>query len=628
MLFIGGTAGVTAHVLFPGLPEGLAVHDDVRRPPGGARPRPFLAAPDRRSDDPDRHAADRAGRRRGAHAPTSPSPGRACSCRWPAGGPRLPRLPPSDRSPPRAPTLGAMDLHVIGPLASPAERAAVDAVLGPPESGWVGGARDSRIDGHAARGGHATRARRSQLLPALHAVQSRIGWISQPALNYICRRLAVAPAEAYGVATFYALFATTPRPPVVVHVCDDIACRLAGAERTLRRPDARRGAGRRAGRDGRAAWMRSPCLGLCDRAPAALVTRAGEASSTSVIAPVDAVGVIARPRDRRGAPAADRAAPPRPAGGSSRLLRRVGRRRPDVARRLSGGRRLRGPGPRARDRSRGRHRRGHRLEADGSRRRGLPDRPQVGRRRDPAGAAALPRVQRRRIRARHVQGPRPARGRPVRHRRGDDHRRLRDRRDARATSTSAASTPTPRRASRNAIVRARAAGLLGAGHPRLGLRLRHRAAPRRRRLHLRRGDRAVRIDRGQARRAAQQAAVPGRGRAVRQADRRQQRRDAGQRAAHRPRAAARRSPGSGPRARPGRSCSACPATSPGRASTRSSSARRWATSSSWPVACRAVGPSGRSCSAARPGSSSGPRRSTCRSPSRRRGPPGRRSARA
>jgi NADH-quinone oxidoreductase subunit F len=93
-----------------------------------------------------------------------------------------------------------MDLHVIGPLASPAERAAVDAVLGPPESGWVGGPRDSGTDGHAARGGHATRSRRSLLLPALHAVQSRIGWISTPALNYICKRLAVAPAEAYGTA--------------------------------------------------------------------------------------------------------------------------------------------------------------------------------------------------------------------------------------------------------------------------------------------------------------------------------------------------------------------------------------------------------------------------------------------
>ena len=217
-----------------------------------------------------------------------------------------------------------MDLHVIGPLASAAERAAVDAVLGPPESGWVGGARDSRIDGHAARGGHATRARRSQLIPALHAVQSRIGWISQPALNYISRRLAVAPAEAYGVATFYALFATTPRPPVVVHVCDDIACRLAGAERIC--DDLARGVAP-AGEpvdDGRAAWIRSPCLGLCDRAPAALVTRAGEASSTSVIAPVDAVGVIAA-LELGGPAAGDRAAPLRPVGGSPRLLRRVGR---------------------------------------------------------------------------------------------------------------------------------------------------------------------------------------------------------------------------------------------------------------------------------------------------------------
>ncbi len=123
-----------------------------------------------------------------------------------------------------------VDLHVIGPLASPAERAAVDAVLGPATSRWVGGGRDIASDGHASQGGHAARARRDLLLPVLHAVQGRIGWISQPAINYIAKRLAVPPAEAYGVATFYALYATKPRPPVVAHVCDDIACRLAGAE--------------------------------------------------------------------------------------------------------------------------------------------------------------------------------------------------------------------------------------------------------------------------------------------------------------------------------------------------------------------------------------------------------------
>ena len=51
----------------------------------------------------------------------------------------------------------AMDLHVIGPLASPAERAAVDAVLGPPDSGWAGGIRNPATEGHASRGGHVAR---------------------------------------------------------------------------------------------------------------------------------------------------------------------------------------------------------------------------------------------------------------------------------------------------------------------------------------------------------------------------------------------------------------------------------------------------------------------------------------
>jgi NADH-quinone oxidoreductase subunit F len=221
-----------------------------------------------------------------------------------------------------------MDLHVIGPLASPAERAAVDAVLGPPESGWAGGVRNPTVDGHAARGGHAARARRSQLLPALHAVQARIGWISQPALNYVCRRVAVAPAEAYGVASFYALFSTRPRPPIVAHICDDIACRLANADALC--ADLARALGPTGAPigDGRATWLRSPCLGLCDRAPAALFTIAGETPNAFTAAPVDASGVMARlerpdppPSNRSGAIAAEGAAR---ALARPRLLARVG----------------------------------------------------------------------------------------------------------------------------------------------------------------------------------------------------------------------------------------------------------------------------------------------------------------
>ncbi len=206
-----------------------------------------------------------------------------------------------------------MDLHVIGPLASPAERAAVDAVLGLPTSGWVGGRRDPAIDGRAARGGHAARGRRSELLPALHAVQSRIGWISQPALNYICKRLTVPPAEAYGVATFYALLSTVPRAPAVAHVCDDIACRLEGAEELCDALERTLGPAGEPALDGRATWLRSPCLGRCERAPAALFTFAGESPEAFAVAPIDAAGLVHRLEDAAGRTTADlraeRAAP-------------------------------------------------------------------------------------------------------------------------------------------------------------------------------------------------------------------------------------------------------------------------------------------------------------------------------
>jgi NADH-quinone oxidoreductase subunit F len=187
-----------------------------------------------------------------------------------------------------------MDLHVIGPLASPVERAAVDAVLGPAESGWSGGRRDTLTDGHVARGGHLARSRRDLLLPALHALQDRVGRISQPGLNYVCKRLAVPPAEAYGVATFYALFTTTHRPPAVAHVCDDIACRLAGAEAICGDLERALGPAGSPARDGRMTWLRSPCLGRCELAPAALMTVAGESPIREELAPVDAASIVGR----------------------------------------------------------------------------------------------------------------------------------------------------------------------------------------------------------------------------------------------------------------------------------------------------------------------------------------------
>jgi NADH-quinone oxidoreductase subunit F len=187
-----------------------------------------------------------------------------------------------------------MDLHVIAPLPSPAERAAVDTILGPATSGWTGGARAPEADGHVAYGGHAARAQRDLLLPVLRAVQDRVGYLSEPALAYVCRRLSVPPAIAYGVASFYALLATRPRPPAVAHLCDDIACRLAGAELVAGDLTRTLGPEGEPARDGQMTWHRSPCLGLCERAPAAFFTVAGANPIVTAAAPVDAAGIVRR----------------------------------------------------------------------------------------------------------------------------------------------------------------------------------------------------------------------------------------------------------------------------------------------------------------------------------------------
>ncbi|MFJ8021619.1 NADH-ubiquinone oxidoreductase-F iron-sulfur binding region domain-containing protein [Streptomyces sp. NPDC096311] len=174
-----------------------------------------------------------------------------------------------------------MDLHFGDSKPTDEERAAIDALLGPPESSWEGAARDEMraADLRWARGGREARERRDLLLPGMHAVNDRIGWISEGALDYLCRRLTVPPAEAYGVATFYAMFSVKPRPATVLHVCTDLACAAAGAAQLCAGVEARLGPGSGVGVE------RSPCLGLCERAPAALAVRAGDPVRTAVSAP-------------------------------------------------------------------------------------------------------------------------------------------------------------------------------------------------------------------------------------------------------------------------------------------------------------------------------------------------------
>jgi NADH-quinone oxidoreductase subunit F len=200
-----------------------------------------------------------------------------------------------------------LDLHPIAAEPSGDERAAIDGVLGAAE-------------------GAAPARRRDLLLPALHAAQGRVGWLSPGALGYACRRLDVPPAEGYGVASFYSLFSLTRRPPTVVHVCDDLACLAGGAGAVLEAVERSLGPAGTPTPDGRFTWHRSPCLGQCERAPAALFVAAGPEPVETAMAPASARQIVASATAAPGGPG-PAPIPQRGDGGDAsglRLLRRVG----------------------------------------------------------------------------------------------------------------------------------------------------------------------------------------------------------------------------------------------------------------------------------------------------------------
>src|SRR5262245_55904937 len=194
-----------------------------------------------------------------------------------------------------------MDLKTRAAPPTDAERAAVESVLG----------AEQRRQLHVLSGGHINKARRHLLLPTLHAVNDRVGWISSTAIDHIAERLDVSPAEVYGVASFYALFALAPRDPHQVHVCTDLACRANGGPTVADLPDGAHA---------------SPCLGLCERAPAALVIDAGAPVARAVAGHVTPVEIAAwAAGGTPGREAAATAAVPQLGDESLVLLRRAGR---------------------------------------------------------------------------------------------------------------------------------------------------------------------------------------------------------------------------------------------------------------------------------------------------------------
>jgi NADH-quinone oxidoreductase subunit F len=124
---------------------------------------------------------------------------------------------------------------------------------------------------------------RTALLPILHEVQTLFGYIPPNAIQKVSHRLGISVEEVEKTVDFYPLFYRQPAGKTVIHVCNNPVCANAGAEAVMKRLsqtlEARRAAGEQ---PGTLTIEYSPCLGLCEHAPAMIVQGAPVARADSV----------------------------------------------------------------------------------------------------------------------------------------------------------------------------------------------------------------------------------------------------------------------------------------------------------------------------------------------------------
>lgn len=136
----------------------------------------------------------------------------------------------------------------------------------------------------------AHRDQRGSLLPILHALQARLGYLPAEATPLLAEELNLSRADVHGVVTFYHDFRATPAGRTAVRICRAEACQALGAERLV--ASAREMCGLSPGEtaaDGSLTLDQVFCLGNCALGPSVQVNgrvqgRVDEARLRSLLA--------------------------------------------------------------------------------------------------------------------------------------------------------------------------------------------------------------------------------------------------------------------------------------------------------------------------------------------------------
>jgi NADH:ubiquinone oxidoreductase subunit F (NADH-binding)/NADH:ubiquinone oxidoreductase subunit E len=160
----------------------------------------------------------------------------------------------------------------------------------------------ARIPGVEARAGKFPGP---SLIPALQAIQERVGWLPREELVALARDVRRPLYEIEGLVSFYPHFRTRPPVKVEVHACHDLTCWLQGADRRIA---ALRD---RYDRDADVAVTEVSCIGRCDMAPAVAVNEK-PMSAADVAAAIGAARSSPQPGETEPGPAG-----PRPCDGGT-----------------------------------------------------------------------------------------------------------------------------------------------------------------------------------------------------------------------------------------------------------------------------------------------------------------------
>ncbi|MFC1607513.1 NAD(P)H-dependent oxidoreductase subunit E [Candidatus Latescibacterota bacterium] len=112
----------------------------------------------------------------------------------------------------------------------------------------------------------------TRLMDILRDVQKQFGCVSDEAIDAIAQAVSIARVEVESTVSFYAFLSKEPKGTFVIRLCDDIIDRMKGSDIVAKALKEELGIEiGETTKDGRITLEYTPCIGMCDQAPAALV---------------------------------------------------------------------------------------------------------------------------------------------------------------------------------------------------------------------------------------------------------------------------------------------------------------------------------------------------------------------